>query len=242
MLTIIPAIDLIDGKCVRLSKGDYDQKTVYNEDPLEVAKAFQDHGLQRLHLVDLDGAKEKHVVNWRMLDKIASKTDLIIDFGGGIKTDEDIEVVFNSGANMATIGSIAVKDKTLFYSWFEKYGPDRIILGADVNEKKIAVAGWLETTDMELFEFLEEYLSRGVKHVLCTDISKDGMLEGTSMELYEELLQKFPDIGLIASGGIASINELHILDKMNVSGAIIGKAIYEGKITLKDLQEFTTRK
>lgn len=242
MLTIIPAIDLIDGKCVRLSKGDYDQKTVYNEDPLEVAKAFQDHGLQRLHLVDLDGAKEKHVVNWRMLDKIASKTDLIIDFGGGIKTDEDIEVVFNSGANMATIGSIAVTDKTLFYSWFEKYGPDRIILGADVNEKKIAVAGWLETTDMELFEFLEEYLSRGVKHVLCTDISKDGMLEGTSMELYEELLQKFPDIGLIASGGIASINELHILDKMNVSGAIIGKAIYEGKITLKDLQEFTTRK
>jgi len=241
MLTIIPAIDLIDGKCVRLSKGDYDQKIVYNEDPLDMAKAFQDHGLQRLHLVDLDGAKEKHVVNWRMLDKIASKTDLIIDFGGGIKTDEDIEVVFNSGANMATIGSIAVKDKTLFYSWFEKYGPDRIILGADVNEKKIAVAGWLETTDMELFKFLEEYLSRGVKHVLCTDISKDGMLEGTSMELYEELLQKFPDIGLIASGGIANINELHILDKMNVSGAIIGKAIYEGKISLKDLQWFVNR-
>ncbi|MBN2522699.1 MAG: 1-(5-phosphoribosyl)-5-[(5-phosphoribosylamino)methylideneamino]imidazole-4-carboxamide isomerase [Bacteroidales bacterium] len=242
MLTIIPAIDLIDGKCVRLSKGDYDQKTVYNEDPLEVAKAFQDHGLQRLHLVDLDGAKENHVVNWRMLEKIALKTDLIIDFGGGIKTDEDVEVVFNSGANMATIGSIAVKDKTLFFSWFEKYGPDKIILGADVNEKKIAVAGWLEKTDIELFEFLEEYLSRGVKHVLCTDISKDGMLEGTSIELYEELLQKFPDTGLIASGGITHMDELYALDQINVAGAIIGKAIYERKITLKDLLEFTTRK
>ncbi len=238
MLTIIPAIDLIDGKCVRLSKGDYDKKIIYNENPLEVAKAFQDHGLQRLHLVDLDGAKEKHVVNWKVLEKIASKTDLIIDFGGGIKSEEDIDIVFKSGAELATIGSIAVKDKTLFYTWLEKYGPYKLILGADVNDKKIAVAGWLETTDIDLFEFLEEYLESGVKHVLCTDISKDGMLEGTSMELYKELMQKFPDIGLIASGGIIQMDELYTLDEMKVPGAIIGKAIYEGKITLTDLQKF----
>ncbi len=238
MLTIIPAIDLIDGKCVRLSKGDYDQKIVYNENPLEVAKAFEDHGLKRLHLVDLDGAKEKHLVNWKVLERIASKTDLVIDFGGGIKSKEDIEIVFSSGAAMATIGSIAVKDKKLFFSWLEKFGPDKIVLGADVKDKKIAVAGWLETTDIDLFEFLEEYLKRGVKHVLCTDISKDGMLEGTSMDLYKELVQRFPDIGLIASGGITQMDELYTLDEMNVPGAIIGKAIYEGKITLLDLQSF----
>ena len=238
MLTIIPAIDLIDGKCVRLSKGDYGQKIVYNENPLEVAKAFQDHGLQRLHLVDLDGAKEKHVVNWKVLEKIASKTELIIDFGGGIKSEQDIDIIFNSGAELATIGSIAAKDKTLFYTWMGKYGPDKLILGADVNDKKIAVSGWLETTDIDLFEFLEEYLEKGVKHVLCTDISKDGMLEGTSVELYKELMQKFPGIGLIASGGITKMNELSVLDEMKVPGAIIGKAIYEGKITLTDLQKF----
>jgi phosphoribosylformimino-5-aminoimidazole carboxamide ribotide isomerase len=238
MLTIIPAIDLIDGKCVRLSKGDYDQKIVYNENPLEVAKAFQDHDLQRLHLVDLDGAKEKHVVNWKVLEKIASKTDLIIDFGGGIKSEQDIDIIFNSGAEFATIGSVAVKDKTLFYTWLGKYGPDKLILGADVDDKKIAVSGWLETTDIDLFEFLEEYLERGVKQVLCTDISKDGMLEGTSVELYKELMQKFPDIGLIASGGITQMDELSILEEMKVPGAIIGKAIYEGKITLTDLQKF----
>ena len=238
MLTIIPAIDLIDGKCVRLSKGDYDQKIVYNENPLEVAKAFQDHGLQRLHLVDLDGAKEKHVVNWKVLEKLASKTELVIDFGGGIKSDQDIDIVFCSGAVLATIGSIAVKNKTLFYTWLEKYGPDKLILGADVNDKKIAVSGWLETTDIDLFEFLEEYMERGVKHVLCTDISKDGMLEGTSVELYKDLMKKFPDLGLIASGGITQMDELYILDEMKVPGAIIGKAIYEGKITLTDLQKF----
>lgn len=238
MLTIIPAIDLIDGKCVRLSKGDYDKKIIYNENPLEVAKAFQDHGLRRLHLVDLDGAKEKHVVNWKVLEKIALKTDLIIDFGGGIKSSGDIEIVFNSGAGMATIGSIAVKDKTLFFLWLEKYGADRIILGADVNDKKIAISGWLETTDIDLFEFTEEYMKKGVKHVLCTDISKDGMLEGTSMALYKELILKFPEMGLIASGGITQLDELYTLNEMNVPGAIIGKAIYEGKITLMDLQRF----
>lgn len=241
MLTIIPAIDLIEGKCVRLSKGDYDKKIVYNENPVEVAKAFEDHGMQRLHLVDLDGAKAKHIVNWRVLEKIASKTDLVIDFGGGIKSVEDIDIVFNSGAEMATIGSIAVKDKDLFYSWLNKYGAEKLILGADVNDKKIAVAGWLETTDIDLFEFLEEYLAKGVKHVLCTDISKDGMLEGTSIELYKELVEQFPTMQLIASGGITQLDELNKLDEMNISGAIIGKAIYEGKITLLDLQSFVCR-
>ncbi|MBA7548187.1 1-(5-phosphoribosyl)-5-[(5-phosphoribosylamino)methylideneamino] imidazole-4-carboxamide isomerase [subsurface metagenome] len=240
MLTIIPAIDLIDGKCVRLSKGDYNQKTIYNENPLEVAKAFEDHGLRRLHLVDLDGAKENHVVNWTVLEKIASKTGLVIDFGGGIKSEEDIEIVFNSGAAMATIGSIAVKDKTLFFSWLEKFGPGKIILGADAKDKKNC-CGWLETTGIDLFEFLEEYLGRGVKYVLCTDISKDGMLEGTSIELYKELIQRFEQMELIASGGIAQMDELYTLDKMNVAGAIIGKAIYEGKITLTDLQNFINR-
>ncbi|MGD2035002.1 MAG: 1-(5-phosphoribosyl)-5-[(5-phosphoribosylamino)methylideneamino]imidazole-4-carboxamide isomerase [Bacteroidales bacterium] len=241
MLAIIPAIDLIEGKCVRLSRGDYDRKKVYNENPLEVAKSFEDHGLNRLHLVDLDGAKEKHVVNWKVLEKIASKTELTIDFGGGIKSEKDIDIVFNSGAEMATIGSIAVKNKNLFYDWLMKYGAERLILGADVKDRKIAVAGWFETTDTDLLEFLKEYLDNGVKQVLCTDISKDGMLEGTSLELYKELIQRFPEMELIASGGITHMDELYLLDEMNVSGAVIGKAIYEGKIKLKDLQLFKIR-
>jgi phosphoribosylformimino-5-aminoimidazole carboxamide ribotide isomerase len=237
MLAIIPAIDIIEGKCVRLAKGDYSKKIIYNDDPLNVAMAFEDHGLTRLHLVDLDGAKGKHVVNWKVLEMIATKTKLKIDFGGGIKSDRDIETVFNSGAAMATIGSIALKESDLFFKWLEKYGNEKIILGADVKNKMIAVTGWLEETEMKIFDMLAEYSQKGVLHVLCTDISKDGMLEGTSMDLYKEIRDRQPEISLIASGGISKIDELIKLDEMKVSGAIIGKAIYEGNITLKDLQK-----
>jgi len=237
MLTIIPAIDLIEGKCVRLSKGDYAQKIIYNEDPLEVALQFEDHGLKRLHLVDLDGAKASHVVNWKILEKIASKTNLIIDFGGGVKTDEDIQIVFESGAEMVTIGSIAVKDPELFFNWLTAYGAEKIILGADVNDKNIAVTGWLETTELNVFDFLDNFLKKGVKHVLCTDISKDGMLEGTSLDLYKEIMNRCADISLIASGGITQIDEIYKLNEIGVSGAIIGKAIYEGRITLTELKK-----
>lgn len=238
MLDIIPAIDIIDGKCVRLSRGDYSQKKIYNEDPLEVALEFQEYGLKRLHLVDLDGAKESHVVNWKVLEQISSRTNLIIDFGGGIKSDEDIEIIFNNGAKMATIGSIAVKNRNLFFEWVDKFGPEKIILGADVNQKKIAISGWLEITELNIFDFLDDYLSNGVKKVMCTDISRDGMLNGTSVDLYEEISNKFSNIELIASGGVTSINEIDVLQKMNVSGVIIGKAIYEGKIKLDDLKRF----
>jgi phosphoribosylformimino-5-aminoimidazole carboxamide ribotide isomerase len=238
MLTIIPAIDIIDGKCVRLSKGNYSQKIIYNEDPLEVARAFEAHGLTRLHLVDLDGAKGQHVVNWKVLENIASKTGLIIDFGGGIKANCDMDIIFECGAAMVTVGSIAIKDSDLFFSWLTKYGAEKIILGADVNERKVAVNGWLEDSGIDVFDFIEENQQKGVRQVLCTDISKDGMLEGTSIELYKEILQRNKDIALIASGGITTMDELYALEEMGVSGAIIGKAIYEGKITLKDLQAF----
>jgi phosphoribosylformimino-5-aminoimidazole carboxamide ribotide isomerase len=238
MLTIIPAIDIIDGKCVRLSKGDYSQKIIYNEDPLEVARAFEAHGLTRLHLVDLDGAKGQHVINWKVLENIASKTGLTIDFGGGIKANCDMDIIFECGAAMVTVGSVAVKDPELFFSWLDKYGAEKIILGADVSECKIAVTGWLEDTKLDVFDFIKENLQKGVRQVLCTDISKDGMLEGTSMELYKEILQRNKDIALIASGGITTMDELYALEEMGVSGAIIGKAIYEGKITLKDLQAY----
>lgn len=238
MLTIVPAIDIIEGKCVRLSKGDYNQKKVYNEDPLEVAKSFEAHGLSRLHLVDLDGAKAKHVVNWRILEKISGHTNLIIDFGGGIKTDDDLYIIYNSGAHMATIGSIAVSNRDLFFKWLNENGADKIILGADVNERKIAVSGWKETTDIDIIDFLEEYLKKGVRRVLCTDISKDGMLEGTSLELYRELVDKFSEMQLIASGGITTMDELYKLEEIGVHSAIIGKAIYENRISLKLLQAF----
>lgn len=237
MLTIIPAIDLIEGKCVRLSKGDYSQKKIYNEDPIEVARQFEEHGLKRLHLVDLDGAKASHVVNWKVLEKITSKTKLVVDFGGGIKTDKDIQIVFESGAEMATIGSIAVKNRELFFKWLSFYGNERIILGADVNENKIAVTGWLEVTELDVFDFLDNYLKYGIKHVLCTDISKDGMLEGTSMQLYKDIMERFETISLIASGGITHIDELFKLDELGVTGAIVGKAIYEGKISLQELSK-----
>jgi phosphoribosylformimino-5-aminoimidazole carboxamide ribotide isomerase len=238
MLTIIPAIDIIEGKCVRLSKGDYSQKTIYNEDPVEVAKAFEDHGIKRLHLVDLDGAKAKHVVNWKILEKISGQTRMVIDFGGGLKSDKDLHIVFNGGAAMATVGSVAVKERDLFCSWLDNYGADKIILGADVNERMIAIEGWKEVTQIDILNFLDEYLKRGVKNVLCTDISKDGMLEGTSLELYKELVQHFRHMALIASGGITKIEELSQLDEIGVAGAIIGKAIYEGKISLDELKRY----
>ncbi len=236
MLRIIPAIDIIDGKCVRLSKGDYSQKTIYNEDPLEVAIQFEAHGLKRLHLVDLDGAKEKHVVNWKVLENIAKKTNLVVDFGGGIKSDEDLRIVFESGAELATVGSVAVKEPELFTSWLSRYGAEKLILGADVNERKIAVSGWLEVTELDIVDFLEDYLNKGAKQVLCTDISKDGMLQGTSHELYNELIEKFPEMYLIASGGVTKLTELEKLSANKIPAAIIGKAIYEGEIKLSDLE------
>ncbi len=238
MLSIIPAIDIIDGKCVRLIKGDYSQKKIYNENPVEVARSFEDHGMTRLHLVDLDGAKEKHVVNWRVLEAIAAKTRLTIDFGGGVKTTGDLQIVFSSGAGMVTVGSIAVKDPALFYSWLAQYGAEKLILGADVKDRRIAVSGWEEVTAIEITDFLTDYLNRGLKYVLCTDIGRDGMLTGTAVDLYKELLNHFPAMALIASGGISGIDELHELQAMGVSGAIIGKAIYEGRISLDELERF----
>ncbi len=235
MLTIIPAIDIIDGKCVRLSKGDYGQKKVYNENPLETAKMFESNGISRLHLVDLDGAKEKHVVNWKVLEKIAGNTSLKIDFGGGIKSDEDLKIVFENGASLATVGSVSAKDPELFNHWIEQLGADKFILGADVDEGKIAVSGWQEVTNIELDDFLKGYLDRDIKQVLCTDISKDGMLQGTSLELYQHLMKIFPDMYLIASGGITHIDELYKLTEAKVPAAIIGKAIYEGLITLEEI-------
>lgn len=238
MISIIPAIDIIEGKCVRLSQGDYNQKKIYNEDPLEVAKMFEDHGLTRLHMVDLDGAKAKHVVNAKVLDRIATKTDLIIDFGGGIKTNEDLKLVFNCGAEQATIGSVAINNRDLFFSWLEEYGPEKLILGADIKDEKIAVSGWLDITEVTLDDFLEQYEAKGVNYVLCTDISKDGMLQGTSMELYKRLNHDFRKMNIIASGGITFLHEIEELNTAGIYGVIIGKAIYEGRIKLDDLKMF----
>ena len=238
MIRIVPAIDTIDGKCVRLSQGDYSQKKIYNENPVEVAKMFEDKGIKYLHLVDLDGARQKHVVNHKVLEKIKGNTNLTVDFGGGIKTEEDLRIVFQCGADQATIGSIAVTDPALFNSWIKTYGPEKIILGADAKDGKIAVTGWQDVTERDIFEFFEEYEKKNIKYVLCTDISRDGMLQGTSIELYEQLSGKFPGLNIIASGGITNINEIDILNSKNIFSVIIGKAIYEGRILLKDLQRF----
>lgn len=235
---IIPAIDIIDGKCVRLTQGDYAQKTIYNEHPLEVAKMFEDAGLQRLHLVDLDGAKAGAVKNWKVLESIASKTKLTIDFGGGIKTNTDVDVVFNSGAASATVGSIAVKDKATFISWLQQYGADKFLLGADVKDEKIAVGGWLETTDVWIYDFIESYVQQGVQQIFCTDVSKDGKLEGPSTELYKNIIAKFPELHFIASGGVSCVEDLELLQEIGCSGAIVGKAIYENRISLQDLKRF----
>lgn len=237
-MRIIPAIDIIDGKCVRLSQGDYNSKKIYNENPLEVAKQFQDHGIKYLHLVDLDGAKSKHIVNHKILEQIASGTNLKIDFGGGLKSDKDLEIAFNSGASQITGGSIAVRDRGTFLSWLEKYGSEKIILGADAKEEKVAVSGWLESSEEELIPFIQQYKEQGVKYVVCTDIAKDGMLEGPSFNLYQKILEEIPELKLIASGGIAEFDDLPKLQELGCEGAILGKAIYENRISLKQLEKF----
>jgi phosphoribosylformimino-5-aminoimidazole carboxamide ribotide isomerase len=237
-IEIIPAIDIIDGKCVRLSQGDYNQKTVYNENPLEVAKMFESAGIKRLHLVDLDGAKAKHIVNYKVLENIASKTKLIIDFGGGLKSDKDLEIAFNSGATMITGGSIAVKEKDIFLSWLEKYGSEKIILGADAKDGMIAVSGWLEETELPVIDFISGFQKEGIKKVISTDISRDGMLTGPAFDLYAEIMETLPRIEIIASGGIASMDEILKLNEMGIPGVITGKAIYENRISLKDIEEF----
>ena len=238
MIEIIPAIDLIDGKCVRLSQGDYAQKTVYNENPLEVAKMFADAGIRRLHLVDLDGAKAHHIVNHKVLESITSGTDLVVDFGGGLKSDDDLRIAFESGASMVTGGSIAVKNPDVFSSWITKFGGEKIILGADVKDEKIAVGGWLETTELELLPFIKNYLYQGISKVICTDISKDGMLQGPALELYKKMLEAEPTMYLIASGGVSSVRDIELLHEASVPAVITGKAIYEGKIKLKELTQF----
>lgn len=237
-MRIIPAIDLIDGKCVRLSKGDYATQKIYNEHPLEVAKAFEAHGIQHLHLVDLDGAKSKHIVNHKVLEDIVSKTSLKIDFGGGLKSDEDLKIAFESGAHQVTGGSIAVKEPGVFEQWIETYGSEKIILGADVQGERIATNGWLETSEHRLVDFVKDYHAKGIQYVICTDISKDGMLEGPSFEVYADLLAAQSGIKLIASGGISSFDELPRLAAMGCEGTIIGKAIYENRITLAALENF----
>lgn len=235
-MQIIPAIDIIDGKCVRLTEGDYTQKKIYNESPLEVALEFEAEGLERLHLVDLDGAKAGSVKNWKVLETIATKTRLIIDFGGGIKEEDDVNIVFNSGATLATIGSLAVKDEHKFTNWIHHYGEHKFLLGADVKQNKIAVSGWLEQTDIIVFDFIQKYQQKGITQLFCTDVSKDGKLEGPSIDLYKDIIQQFPDLFFIASGGVSNQDDLIQLKEIGCKGAIIGKAIYEGRIKISDLK------
>lgn len=237
-MLIIPAIDIIDGKCVRLTQGDYTQQKIYNEHPLEVAKAFEDAGLTHLHVVDLDGARAKHIVNYKVLEQLATHTSLKIDFGGGLKSDKDIYIAFESGAQKVTGGTIAVKNPAIFTNWIKKYGGAKIILGADVRDRKIATQGWKETSELDLFEFIADYEQKGVQSVICTDIAKDGMLEGASADLYKELIDRFPTLKIIASGGVADLKDLEQLAATGCYGAIVGKAIYENRIALKDLQKF----
>lgn len=237
-MRIIPAIDIIDGKCVRLSQGDYSTQKIYNENPLEVAKEFEAHGIQYLHLVDLDGAKSNRIINYKILEQIATKTTLKIDFGGGLKSDDDLKIAFECGANQVTGGSIAIKNPTVFQNWIQKYGADKIILGADANNKKIAISGWLEESTQEVIPFIKNYQSKGIEYVICTDIAKDGMLEGPSFDLYQEILEQTNACKLIASGGISSFDELPKLAELGCEGTIIGKAIYEGRIRLKELEKY----
>lgn len=234
-MRIIPAIDLINGKCVRLTKGDYSTEKIYREDPLDAAKEFENAGIKYLHLVDLDGAKSSRIINYKTLYKIASQTSLIIDFGGGLKSDEDLKIAFENGASQITGGSIAVKNPKLFQSWLTTYGSDKIILGADCKNRMIATQGWMVSSSFDVVDFIESYEKKGISYVVCTDISKDGMLEGTSNDLYKEILQK-TSVKLIASGGVSSINDLYRLKEMGCEGAIVGKAIYEKKITINDLR------
>jgi phosphoribosylformimino-5-aminoimidazole carboxamide ribotide isomerase len=235
-MRIIPAIDIIDGKCVRLTKGDYSTKIIYNESPLEVAKEFEANGIQYLHVVDLDGAKSNNIVNHKILESIATKTNLQIDFGGGIKTNEAVQLAFDCGAKQITGGSIAVSNPEIFSGWISKYGADKIILGADCNNRKIATNGWLKESGIDVIDFIDSYQKKGIRNVICTDISKDGMLQGTSNELYREIM-KATGISLIASGGVSCMNDLYQLKEIGCEGVILGKAIYEGNITLKELQQ-----
>lgn len=237
-MRIIPAIDIIDGKCVRLSQGDYDQKKIYNENPLEVALSFEEAGLKDLHVVDLDGAKTGKVTNWKVIEAIVSSTKLRVDFGGGIKTDEEIERLFSLGVRQVNLGSIAVKNRELVYRWLNKFGGDKIILSADVKNEMIAISGWIENSSIALSDFISEYLAQGIRYVTCTDISTDGMLSGPNTDLYQRILAQFPAIKLIASGGVSGMDDLRKLREVGVDGVIVGKAIYERRLTLKELQEF----
>ncbi|WP_047551480.1 1-(5-phosphoribosyl)-5-[(5-phosphoribosylamino)methylideneamino]imidazole-4-carboxamide isomerase [Psychroserpens sp. Hel_I_66] len=238
-MRIIPAIDIIEGKCVRLTKGDYSTKKIYSENPIEIAKMFEGAGIQYLHLVDLDGAKAKQIVNYKVLEQITSKTTLKVDFGGGLKSNEDLHIAFNSGAKQITGGSIAVKDPKTFEAWISKYGGTKIILGADCNNEKIAVSGWQEESNLGVMPFIKNYENKGINYVICTDIAKDGMLEGPSFDLYKRILETSKNIKLIASGGVTSIDDLNALENIGCEGAIIGKALYEGHIKLKDLETYS---
>lgn len=238
MIELILAIDIIDGKCVRLSQGNYDSKKVYNENPLEVAKEFEAYGIRRLHVVDLDGAASQHVVNYRTLEQIATQTSLIIDFGGGIKTSGDIEIAFDSGAEMITLGSVAVKHPELFDEWLQTYGNEKIILGADVKDNRIAINGWKEESPQELMPFLNQHINKGVTKVLCTDISRDGMLKGPALDLYRSIMEAHPELHLIASGGISGMEDILKLDEAGIPAVVFGKAIYEGRISLKELSRY----
>jgi phosphoribosylformimino-5-aminoimidazole carboxamide ribotide isomerase len=240
-MTIIPAIDIIDGKCVRLSQGDYSQKKIYNEHPLEVALAFEDAGLKRLHLVDLDGAKAGKVKNWKVLESIASKTGLSIDFGGGIKTPDDVRIILECGAKFAAVGSIAVKAEDEFLAWLKIFGADKFLLGADVRNEKITIGGWIENTTIDVMDFIGKYMKVGLNNIFCTDVGKDGLLQGPAVGLYKKILETFPSLNLIASGGVSSMHDIDILYEAGCSGAIVGKAIYEEKISLKELTEYTLK-
>ncbi len=238
-MLIIPAIDLIEGKCVRLTQGDYSQKTIYNENPVEVAKEFEDAGLTHLHLVDLDGAKAKRVINWKVLERIATQTKLNIDFGGGVQSDDDLKTVFESGAKQVTGGSIAVKNPELFENWLKTYGSERLILGADARNERVAVSGWEEGTAIWVYDFVEEWVEKGVSYTVSTDVAKDGLLQGPSFDLYKNLQERCPNLQIVASGGVSNMSDLERLSEMNLYGVIVGKAIYEGRVSLTDLLKFS---
>ncbi len=238
MIRIIPAIDIIDGKCVRLSEGDFNRKKVYDQNPVTIAQHFEEAGVSHLHLVDLDGARQKKIVNWAVLENIASKTDLQIDFGGGVQSDQDLRTAFDCGAQQITAGSIAVKEESVVIQWLEEYGSEKIILGADSKEGKIAVSGWTEVTNLDLYRFLSKYVDRGIRYAICTDVTKDGLLQGTNLNMYRAIKQKLPHLFLIASGGVTQIDEIESLDRIGVNGAIIGKALYEGQIELSQLKDY----
>jgi len=234
-MQIIPAIDIIDGKCVRLEEGNYDKVTLYHREPVDMAKKFENAGLTRLHLVDLDGARAGSVKNWRVLERIAAKTSLVVDFGGGIKTGKDVEIVFNSGALLATVGSVAVKNEAEFLTWLRKFGADKFLLGADVKNERIVVSGWQETTELWVYDFIRKYVEQGISRIFCTDVSKDGKLEGPAVDLYKNIVSKFPEMFFIASGGVSSTKDLEDLRNAGCKGAIVGKAIYENRVSLREL-------